>query len=133
MDRFEKVAWPPRLVTALSVPVSAATEHGGGLLKMPMRVIAMVVFGTGLFPASVTRTTMGPPAKVCPPTEFCGWPTNVMLAGTGDPGGAIVMTEFCVAVCWGLELSTTDSVNVNVPAVVGVPASAPLEEPGLGC
>ena len=32
-----------------------------------------------------------------------------------------------------MELSTTDSENVYVPANVGVPAKAPLKEPGAGC
>src|SRR2546423_14315068 len=38
-----------------------------------------------------------------------------------------------MVVCRGSELSTTDSANVYVPASVGVPANAPLGEPGVGC
>ncbi len=92
IDKFENVAWPLASVTAVNDPLSVATEHGTGVLKMPPRVIATVVPGMGALFASVTCTTTGPPLSVCPPTEFCSWLTNVMFAGTALPAGAIVTT-----------------------------------------
>ena len=92
IDKFENVACPAALVTAVNAPLSVATEHGSGVLKMPLRLIATVVPGIGALLASVTCTTTGPPLRICPPTEFCRWLTKVTFAGTALPAGAIVTT-----------------------------------------
>jgi hypothetical protein len=60
------------------------------------------------------------------------YPTPTCAAGkvhvNVNVGGVIVMVAACVAVCAGAPPSVTKTVNVTVPAAVGVPVTAPVAE-----
>src|SRR5580658_1449883 len=84
----------------------------------------------------------GPSVVTTPPWKF--WPviTNVpvketpalMGAGSGvgvtlvitGAGEVTVIVSVCEAVCGGVDESVTVTVNVELPAVVGVPLNAPV-------
>jgi hypothetical protein len=72
-----------------------------------------------------------------PPVAVRAWVYATPALAAGRVAGAMVMvtaTEFTVkerlfeAVCAGELLSVTTAVKVKLPAVVGVPESAPVEE-----
>ncbi len=89
MERSGKTATPLPLVTAVSVPLSTALEHGG----VPLKLIATEAPTIGVLLASKKRTRIGLPVRICPPTEFCGWLRKIALAGTPVvPAGKMSIT-----------------------------------------
>src|SRR5664279_6094010 len=57
------------------------------------------------------------------------------VPGTAEPGQVVtvvgaeemeMMLKALLAICWGLPVSLTRAVKVNVPALVGAPVIAPL-------